>query len=106
VPVRTGYKEHPLYGWIVIWALVSPLLWTFPGMPGFVTLTLAANSAQVMLLPVLAGGVWWITASSKYIGGEYKCRWWENLLMALMFSLAVYGGIHSAALLLGFSGVR
>ena len=103
-PVRTGYKEHPLYHWIVIWSLVSPLVWTFPGMPGFVTLTLAANSAQVMLLPVLAGGVWWITASSKYIGSEHKCRWWENLIMGLMFSLAVYGGIQSALLLFGGTG--
>ena len=37
-------------------------------MPGFVALTLAANSAQVVLLPLLAGGLWWITASSRLIG--------------------------------------
>ena len=37
-------------------------------MPGFVALTLAANSAQVVLLPLLAGGLWWITASERLIG--------------------------------------
>ena len=46
----------------------SPLVWTLPGMPGFVALTLAANSAQVVLLPLLAGGLWWITASGRLIG--------------------------------------
>ncbi len=40
-------------------------------MPGFVALTLAANSAQVVLLPMLAGGLWWITASERLIGPDY-----------------------------------
>ena len=41
-------------------------------MPGFVALTLAANSAQVVLLPMLAGGLWWITASDRLIGREIE----------------------------------
>ena len=64
-------------------------------MPDFVTLTLIANSAQVVLLPLLAGGLWWITASAKFIGAEYRNRWWENIVMALLFVLAIYGAINS-----------
>ena len=63
-PLTTDYRQHPLYRWIVVWCLVSPLIWTIPGMPDFVTLTLVANSAQVVLLPLLAGGLWWITADA------------------------------------------
>ena len=59
-------------------------------MPGFVALTLAANSAQVLLLPLLAGGLWWITASARLIGKEHQNRWWENILMGLLFALAAY----------------
>jgi hypothetical protein len=59
-------------------------------MPGFVALTLAANSAQVILLPLLAGGLWWITASERLIGREHRNRWWENVLMGALFALAVY----------------
>jgi hypothetical protein len=84
-PIKTDYRQHPLYRWIVGWCLVSP----------FVTLTLIANSAQVVLLPLLAGGLWWITASARYIGKEYRNRWWENVVMALLFALAVYGAINS-----------
>ena len=59
-------------------------------MPGFVALTLAANSAQVVLLPLLAGGLWWITASDRLIGREHRNRWWENVLMGTLFVLAIY----------------
>ena len=38
--------------------------------PDFVTLTLISNSAQVVLVPFIAGGLWWITASARYIGDE------------------------------------
>jgi Mn2+/Fe2+ NRAMP family transporter len=94
-PIKTDYRKHPLYRWIAVWCLVSPLIWTIPGMPDFVTLTLVANSAQVVLLPLLAGGLWWITASAKFIGAEYRNRWWENVVMAFLFALAIYGAVNS-----------
>ena len=47
----------------MLWVLISPLVWTVPGMPDFVTLTLVGNSLQVVLIPFIAGGLWWITAS-------------------------------------------
>lgn len=93
--IHTDYRQHPLYRWIAVWCLVSPLVWTIPGMPDFVTLTLIANSAQVVLLPLLAGGLWWITASPRFIGAQYRNRWWENLMMLLLFALAMYGAINS-----------
>lgn len=93
--LATDYKEHPLYRVIVVWCLVSPLIWTAPGMPGFVTLTLIVNAAQVLLLPMIAGGLWWITAGSKYIGPKHRNRWWENVLMAFLFGLAIYGAAMS-----------
>lgn len=92
---RADYRQHPMYRRIVTWCLVSPLVWTFPGMPDFVTLTLVANSAQVLLLPMLAGGIWWITASWRFIGAAHANRWWENIIMALLFVLAIHGAINS-----------
>lgn len=83
-------RDHPMYRWIALWCLVSPLVWTLPGMPGFVWLTLTANSAHVVLLPVLAGGLWWITASPRLIGEQYRNRPWENAVMAVLFLLSVY----------------
>ena len=96
-PVAPGadFRQHPCYRWIAISCLLPPLIWTLPGMPGFVALTLAANSAQVILVPMLAGGLWCITASERLIGREYRNRWWENVVMAILFGLATYFAIQA-----------
>ncbi len=54
-PDTTALQRQPVYRGIVLWCLISPLVWTLPGMPDFVMLTLVANSAQVVLVPLLAG---------------------------------------------------
>lgn len=100
--IKTDYRVHPMYKRIVAWCLISPMVWTLPGMPDFVTLTLVANSAQVVLMPLLAGGLWLLTARAKYIGAAYKNRWWENVVMALLFSLAVYGAFNSGKSIVQF----
>ena len=94
-PIQADFRRHPLFRALVIWCLVSPLVWTMPGMPDFVTLTLVANSAQVVLVPMLAGGIWWITASPRCIGPDYRTRWWENAVMAVLFVLALFGAYSS-----------
>jgi Mn2+/Fe2+ NRAMP family transporter len=94
-------RQHRCYRWIATWCLISPLVWTLPGMPDFVTLTLVSNSAQVVLVPFIAGGLWWITASAKYIGDEHRNRWWENVVMALLFALAMYGAVKSVETVYG-----
>jgi hypothetical protein len=88
-------RHHPLYRAIAVWCLVSPLIWTLPNMPDFVMLTLAANGAQVALVPLLAGGLWWITADRRFIGDEFRTRGWENAVMALLFSLTIYAAANS-----------
>ncbi|MEE3371144.1 MAG: Nramp family divalent metal transporter [Planctomycetota bacterium] len=83
------FRAHPWYRVIAVFCLISPLIWTLPGMPDFVTLTLVANGGQIILLPILAAGLWRITASSQLIGLEYRNRWWENLVMAAWLALSV-----------------
>jgi Mn2+/Fe2+ NRAMP family transporter len=95
VPSGTDFRGHPCYRWIAFACLATPLVWALPGMPGFVALTLTANAAQVVLLPMLAGGLWWITASERLIGRAHKNRWWENVLMATLFVLATYFGVQA-----------
>lgn len=94
-PETTTLQRHPMYRGIVVWCLVSPMVWTLPGMPDFVMLTLIANGAQVVIVPLLAGGLWRITASAQYIGDRYRTRPWENVVMALLFGLALYAAGNS-----------
>jgi Mn2+/Fe2+ NRAMP family transporter len=94
------YRTHRGYRWIAAWCLLSPLVWTAPGMPDFVYLTLVSNSAQVALIPPIAFGLWWITARSAYIGPKYRNRWWENVVVLLLLAMALgwsYDAIGSVA---------
>lgn len=96
---ETPLAHHPLYRAIVVWCLVSPLVWTLPNMPDFVMLTLVANGAQVLLVPLIAGGLWWLTASPRFIGPRFRTRWWENVVMAVLFLFALYAAGSSILVL-------
>ncbi len=89
------YKEQTIYKYIVIWIFISPLVWIAINKADFVTLTLLANTFMILLIPALAGGLWWITASSRLIGPKYKNKWWENVLMGVLFVLAIWGTIKA-----------
>jgi Mn2+/Fe2+ NRAMP family transporter len=94
-PISRDYRGQPMYRFVALWILISPLVWTIPGMPGFVRLTLISNSAQVMLVPILATGLFWITASARFIGEKYRNRWWENLVMAGVLAISLWGAYGS-----------
>ena len=90
------YRKYPVYKLTALWIMVSPFVWIISGKADFVTLTLLANTLMAVLIPALAGGLWLITASGRYIGNEYKNSWWENLIMGFLFILAVWGAYESA----------
>jgi Mn2+/Fe2+ NRAMP family transporter len=81
-----------IYAWSVLWIVVSPLFWVLTGHTDFVGATLLVSTAQVVIIPPLVGGLWIITARERYIGAQYRNRWWENALMAILFLLACVGG--------------
>ena len=85
---------------VVIWCLISPLIWTVPSMPGFVPLTVVVNAISAMTIPLLAGVLWYLTANARFIGHRYKNTLWENLVMAVLFALALFAMWQSAANLL------
>lgn len=92
-PLGTTYREAPVYRYIVLWIIVSPLVWL--GRADFISLTLIANSVTVVMIPALAGGLWCITAQGAFIGEQYRNRWWENVVMGLVFVLALYGVVEA-----------
>jgi Mn2+/Fe2+ NRAMP family transporter len=92
---RMDVSRSPVYRAVAAWCLFSPLIWSLPGMPGFVALTIVANAAAVIALPVLSASLWYITARTPFIGSAYRNGWWENLLMATLFVFALWGAYHS-----------
>ena len=66
-------------------------------MPGFITLTIVANASSVVVLPVLSGSLWYITARTSFIGPDYRNKWWENGLMGGLFVLSIWGAWQSVS---------
>jgi Mn2+/Fe2+ NRAMP family transporter len=93
---RAIVSQLSVYRLVVVWGLFSPLIWSLPGMPGFVFLTVVANAGTVIVLPVLSGSLWYITARKRYIGETWRNSVWENGLMGALFVLSLWGAYQSA----------
>lgn len=88
---HANYRSHPWYRWLVAWGIWSPLVWVIASSPSFVALTVLVNAVQIILLPVLAGGIWALTARSKFIGAAHKNSLPVNVGMALFMAVALAG---------------
>ena len=92
---RLDVSHSRLYRGVAAWCLFSPLVWSLPGMPGFITLTIVANAAAVVVLPVLCASLWIMTARGALIGAAHRNAWWENAIMAALLVLSVWGAWQS-----------
>ena len=84
---------RPAYRFVVVWCLFSPLVWSLPGAPDFIFLTLVGSAASVVVLPILCGALWILTARGAFIGTEWRNRWWENGFLAALFVLVDLGRV-------------
>ncbi len=64
-------------------------------MPSFITLTLVANAAAVIVLPLLCGSLWIITSSNKFIGEKYKNKIFEHSTLIILFILSIWGSYQT-----------
>ena len=88
-------NNSSIYHAVAAWCLFSPLIWTLPNMPGFISLAIIVNAATVIVLPILCGSLWYITSSKAYIGVEHKNQWWENTVLAFLFILSIWGSYEA-----------
>ncbi len=93
---RLNVGNSRVYRAVAAWCLFSPLVWSLPGMPGFITLTVVANAAAVIVLPILCVSLWLLTSRAAFIGRDYRNTMWDNAVMAGLFLLSVWGAWQSA----------
>ncbi|MGG0386230.1 Nramp family divalent metal transporter [Priestia filamentosa] len=89
------YNKDPLFKWIMLFVLVTPIIWSIPGMPGFITLTLLVNALNVVGFPVIAIGML-VLSNKKSLMGKYRNNWFENLCLFLATALALWSSIQLA----------
>ncbi|WP_349618553.1 Nramp family divalent metal transporter [Azotobacter salinestris] len=94
------FHHDPIHKWALLFVLVTPLIWSLPGMPDFVTLTIFVNALNIFGLPVISLGLL-IMSNQKSLLGEYRNNWFENIALGFATALAIWVAIQLGASLLG-----
>jgi len=76
--------------WVAAWILGPPQLLLLMGDGEFVGLTLLGSIAQVVLLPLLLVGTWWITSRTSYVAGHVN-GWLARLVFGALLLLSLTG---------------
>ena len=93
------FHHDPMHKWFMLFILVTPLIWSLPGMPDFVTLTIAVNALNIIGLPVISLGLL-IMSNQKKLLGKYRNNWFENIALGFATFLAVWVAFELGAQLL------
>ena len=84
-----------MFKWVMYFVLFTPIIWSIPGMPGFVSLTIAVNVFNMIGFPVISIGLL-ILANNKKLMGKYKANWFENICLGFATILAIWSAIELA----------
>ncbi|MGH3358793.1 MAG: Nramp family divalent metal transporter [Nocardioidaceae bacterium] len=74
--------------------LVVPLILSLPKMPNMVVLTVVANAVNVVLIPVIAGGLIYLTTSRRLMRLEHANKWWETTLLLIVAIIGLWATYH------------
>lgn len=80
------YTKDPIFRYLLYFGILSPILWSYPGMPGMVWLVIFGNATSVFVVPLIALGVLIITNKKDFIG-EHKTHPILNII--LLFAVAI-----------------
>lgn len=89
---RYGKEFHhdPMHKWFMLFILVTPLIWSVPGMPDFVTLTIGVNALNIIGLPVISLGLLIMSNQKSLLGKEHRNNLFENIALAFATGLALW----------------
>lgn len=86
-------EKDPLYKWIGLFILVTPIVWSLPNLPGFVTLVVAVNALKVVIIPAIAIGLLFISNDKKSLG-KYTNNIAENVILGATTLLALWSTVQ------------
>lgn len=84
--------------WVTMFLLFTPLVWSIPGVTGFITLVLFTNALNVLALPAIAVGLLIISNNKRYLD-IHTNNIVENVILILTTLLTLWG---SYTLLMSF----
>lgn len=88
-------EADPTYKLASLFLLVTPVVWSLPGMPDFVALAVVHNVLTALGLPAIAIGLLFL-ATNKKLMGRFKNNMFENVVLVGTVLLACWGAIKIA----------
>ncbi|WP_281975198.1 Nramp family divalent metal transporter [Halobacillus litoralis] len=83
------FEDDPLFKWVSLFILVSPIIWSVPGMPGFVAMAVFVTGLQAVTVPLVAIGLLILANKSSHLG-KHKANVVENIVLVLTTVLTIW----------------
>ncbi|NHD17863.1 MULTISPECIES: Nramp family divalent metal transporter [Actinopolyspora] len=88
------FDDDPWFKWFSLFMLTSPIVWSIPGMPGFVEMAIFVTGMQAVVVPITAIGLMILVNKSSHLG-EHKASVAENIVLVLTTALAIWVSIEA-----------
>ncbi|WP_110669638.1 Nramp family divalent metal transporter [Salinicola halophilus] len=82
--------KDPKVFWMTMFLLFTPLVWSIPGVTGFVTLVLFTNALSILALPAIAVGLLIISNNKGYLADKTN-NIVENVILVATTLLTLWG---------------
>jgi len=79
---KMTFSYDPAYWWILIPVMTIPVLFSLPGMPGMVVVTMMGISFSVLTVPPIMIGLIMMTTRRDLMLQPYINRWWETAVLS------------------------
>lgn len=86
-------QKDPWYKVSYVIIAILPLIFSLPGMPGFIYMTVLVNAWALVLLPIIAIGLL-IVVNKKENLGENTASKWENIIMIFLLIMVMWGVLN------------
>ncbi|TDC90679.1 hypothetical protein E1161_18085 [Saccharopolyspora aridisoli] len=87
---KETFSYDPLF-WIILTVIMTvPIVFSLPGMPGMVIITLLGNSVNVLTVPMIIVGLIVMTTKRSLMTDGYANKWWETTVLALIGAVGLW----------------
>jgi Mn2+/Fe2+ NRAMP family transporter len=90
VPEKETFSYDPLFWTILTVIMTVPIVFSMPGMPGMVIITLLGNSVNVLTVPAIIVGLIAMTSRRGLMAEGYANKWWETAILALIGAVGLW----------------
>jgi len=89
-PAEQLHHTDPLFKSLLLFVMLTPIIFSFPFGPDLIVITLLGNGLSVLTVPALMVGLVAITMRKDLMLPGYANRWWENLMLAAIGAVGLW----------------